>query len=378
MAVDAASAASIEQWEPAWTRTFDPHTDGFTLPPAMAVATDGAGSAYVSGMVETPDGWTAMVLSKFDPNGTLRWRRTWRATSGLHRHTLGHDVAVSPDGRTVYVGGAQLNDSGEDAIARMWAYTSAGSLRWTRADWAGSATYTAVSARTNGVVAGGRSVGECGPVNGFIAAFATDGERRWRDAFEPGAREAYGDAVTGIAIDLHGRIVVVGSQNRSATACDSGAPTSDRDVVIQQRTSLGGILWTRIVSDPGVRDFDAALSVDTVGSLIVAAGRRDAWIERPGRAWLACLTADGRFRWTRRWGTETPKGSSANGVAVAPWRSVYVVSKVGGTMSLRRYSLTGALGSERRRGRPSPSDVAAGLGGTLYVTGGALLWRMRP
>jgi len=370
----APAVAASDPWNPIWRRTFDPNGNTLVGPPVRAIASDAAGNVFATGTIGMNDGWSAMILVKYAADGELLWQRTWRAMSGFHRHTIGFAVAVSPGGRTVYVGGAQLNDSTEEAISRVWSYTSVGDWRWSRVAWPSSTVVRAVLARPSGVVAAGSTHGELGPLNGLLAAFAADGARRWRDDFDVRARSRLTDVVHGLALDSAGRIYAVGSQD---TERDIGPPGAvPRDAVIQQRSATGEVLWTRVLRDPGVRDWDDALAVDASGVRIFVAGQRDAWRERPGRAWLMRLSPSGAIRWQRVWGPPPPVGATAVGVSIAPGGGLYVVGRAGTAMVLRRLSLAGDLVSERRRDHTVPTGVTNGEGGGLYASGDASVWRM--
>jgi len=373
-------ARAVERWDPIWERSVREDIGSIFVPPVAAVATDDHGNAYVTGFRAngswgSPASSSSMTLAKYGPAGRPLWRRAWTPAPGHHRYAVGFDVAVAPDGRTVYVVGTQFNDSTEDGVPRIWAYGATGSLRWIHVAWGGgaSAMGRAVAARRGGVVVGGFTFGECGPTNGMIAAWSRAGERRWQDPFEPAARPAFGDALYALAIDAQGGIYAVGSQDRSATSCDLTEPTPDVDVSIQRRSATGQVAWTHVWADGDAVDDDRALSAAARGDAIVVGGRRDGY---PGRAWLARIERTGAVRWSRVFGPEPSAGARVTGLDVSPWGPVYAVGKVKGAMFLRRYALDGRLVSERRLAGLTASHVAAGLGGVLYVTGEATLWRM--
>ncbi len=369
-----ATPSMATPWDPIWQQSVNPDTGALVMPPVMGASADRIGHVYITGTVATPDGWTAMSLSRYGPDGRLQWHRTWHARSGFHRYVIGSDVNVSRDARTVYVGGAQMNDSTEDAWARLWSYTAGGRLRWTRLAWpakigtahVGSAVVTSVAARQDGVVVGGRTHGEMCPQNGLIGAFAKDGTRRWFDFFEPNARMRYDDTVLGVAIGAHGRIYAVGSQDLSATSVCS----TDRRVSVQARSATGGILWTRVL--PAAGGSEEALTVDAVGRHAFFGGYRGS---APRGAWLARVSEKGDVVWSRAFHVA---GASSRVVALSasPWGSIYVVGTGSGNTFLRRYTPQGVLVSQRLLDRPVPTDVTTGSTDALYVTGGNVLWRM--
>lgn len=375
-----APAAAADPWDPIWERSVKQDTGSWVVPPSTAMATDPGGSVYVTGYrvygnAGTPDGGASMTLAKLTPDGDPLWRRAWSHPSGVHRFTIGFDVAVAPEGGTVYVAGARFNDSGEDGVPMLWAFTSSGRLRWTHTAWGGgwSAMARAVVARSGGVVVGGVTFGECGPTNGVIAAWSVGGERRWQDPFEPAARDAIGDALYDLAIGAGGAIYAVGSRDLGVSSCGP-EPTPDVDVMIQRRAPDGRIGWTRVWRGGDQVDDDRASTVAARGDVIVVGGRRDGY---PGRAWLARIAPTGEVRWSRTF-PRPPAGGQLTGLSVAPWGPIYSVGKADGATFLRRYARTGDLGSERRLAGPAASGVATARGGAVYVTRQATLWRLPP
>ena len=366
-----AGVAAAAPWDPIWERTVNPDTGSLIVPPLMGAAADADGNVYVTGTVATLDGGTAMTLRKLDPSGTVLWRRRWPSRLDLFPYVLGRDVAVSINGRTVYVGGAQMNDSTEDSAARVWSYTSGGHLRWARLAWpgrrVGSAFVTSVAAGRIGVVVGGHTWGECGPVNGLLARFASDGTRRWHDVFESRARDDVGDEVLDVAVGAGGRIFAVGSHDTAATSCGTDAGTR---VSIQARGPAGRIVWTRVL--PGIAAREEATTVDAVGEHLFVGGQRG---REPRRAWLSRLNDRGRIVWSRtRPATGTRSGVSA--LSASPWRALYVVGRVGNDTFLRRFTSRGEPVSTRVLDGPRPTAVTTGGGRTLFVTADDTLWRL--
>ncbi len=210
------------------------------------MATDPAGAAYVTGAVDSQDGyWKTMVVAKYARNGDQLWKRVWRSHTERYPYSAGSDVAVSPDGDTVYVGGAEFNDSTEAARARLWAYSADGHLVWARVGWPGwSVEIGAVAADNNGAVVGGTTRGECGPHDGLLAAYDPKGTQAWTDPFEAPGYEGTSDSVEGVAIGPQGEVYAVGSIDTTAVSCDEALHGiwSDEDIVIRSfpRTERSG------------------------------------------------------------------------------------------------------------------------------------------
>ncbi len=138
------------EWDSQWEVTVGRSAD--------AVATDASGDVYVTGTVRSADGsWRSMVLVKYAADGEELWRRTWPAHVEGFPFSVGRDVAVSSDGESVYVAGAELDDSTENARATVWTYSAEGALLWRRAMW-----------RSSSYVAEGIGAGPAGPVVGVM------------------------------------------------------------------------------------------------------------------------------------------------------------------------------------------------------------------
>lgn len=362
------------EWDPRWEVTIGRSAD--------AVATDASGDVYVTGTVRSADGyWRSMVVAKYSADGAELWRHTWLARSSQFPYSIGRDVAVSPDGETVFVAGAELIDSTEHARAKIWAYTSDGDLRWHRAIW-GSSSLVAdgIGAGPAGPVVGGQSHSEY-PVfgDGRVAAFGDDGSRLWTSPFEvPGVRRSAADAVFDVDVDVRGRAYVVGSVERRVVTIDEwwDGIWSDADIAVQRFDPDGRLAWSRVFADPGVKDRDVAFSVDAAGRSVAIAGERDGARNEEGKAWLALMSSGGRLDWTTFAGV---RPSIAAGVVLTPWEDIQLVGGSGvgpRRLFLRAYSLDGTLESRRHLDRASASGIAASDEPALSVVGGRSLWRL--
>jgi hypothetical protein len=331
-----------------------------------AVATDPDGDLYLVGFAPSGEEryfgtpW-AMVLAKVAPDGDRLWTRTWRSHHRFYVQALGTDVAVSSDGRDVYVVGRAVNDTGEASKPRVWVYAGDGALRWTRPSPGG----TAVAAVPGGFVTAGAD---------RIVRWDRDGTERWDRPF----LDVTGDVckvVHDVAVG-GGAIYAVGFLDRTPTCNDSeGGPIpEDAEIVIQKRAPGGSVLWSKVRTDAG-RDNDEAVTVDAAGRRIFVAG------EVHGRGWLARFTPGGRRVWIHRWRRETPTD-----VTAAPWGRVYLLSdRRAAVTTLRSFSLSGELRSGIRvrldRANWDASGVATTRGGAIYATARLFaargwLWRM--
>jgi hypothetical protein len=352
--VDSASAS----WEAEWHRS-----PAFAV---EAVATDGVGNLFVAGFDARGDPavWV-MVLAKYGPNGQRRWITTWRSRAEFYPQARASDVAISRDGRDVFVVGAAVSDSGEALQPRVWAYSRDGTLRWThRSKRAPHGEWSSITVVPRGFVSAGAN---------DLVRWRRDGVERWHRSFLGVAGDVC-EVVKGVAAN-EGALYAVGFLDRTPTCNDSEGTLilEDADVVIQKRSLAGAVVSSKIYKDAG-RSNDVAVSVAVVQRRVFVAGESD------DSGWLRRLTPRSRVRWTRRWSLERPTQISAS-----PWGSVYALNDRGdgAALALRRLSYTGELLGHRRTalGRETGSGVATGPGETVAVTarvfsGRGELWRM--
>lgn len=361
-------------WDPEWEVSVGRSAD--------AVATDASGNVYVTGTVRSADGsWRSMVIARYAADGEELWRRAWPAHSKVFPYSMGRGVAVSPNGDTVFVVGAELNDSTEHARAKVWAYTADGDLGWHRSVW-GSSSLVAegVGVGPDSIVVGGTTFGECSqPFDGRIVAFAIDGGLLWSAPFEaPQIRRSTSDAVRDVAVDDRGRVFAVGMVERREVSCDDSMVRgrwADGDVLIQRFAPSGGLTWSKVMPDAGVKDRDSALAVDADGAAVMVAGHLDGSRHGGGRAWIARVSPRRRIVWSTYAGA---RPSVASDVALTPWGDVQLVGEIGvkPRLFVRAYSPDGELLSRRHLNGAVASGVAASDEPALYVIGGRNLWRL--
>jgi hypothetical protein len=134
-------------------------------------------------------------------------------------------------------------------------------------------------------------------VHGEIVALDADGHRRWRNRFEPfhvrGPEGYDADAVTGIAVDGHGRTYAAGwawSYPREYGA--------DHDGALLALDRHGHRRWVRVLGEPGrpEGDMDMATDVAVRGDHVLLG----AVIDRGARlvAKIVMYDAHGATRWT--------------------------------------------------------------------------------
>jgi hypothetical protein len=230
----------------------------------------------------------------------------------------GRSVAVSPDGRTLYVAGTSDDGTFTDDDFVTIAYDAAtGHQLW--------------SARYNG----------------------------------PGNGEDIGQA---IATSPGGRTVYV------AGTSDGGA-TGDDYAVVAYDAATGQRLWTARYNGPaGGTQLAAGLTVAPSGTTVYVTGLNDI---PAGAATVAFSAADGHQRWAALYRGPAGRGATASAITAGPsGRNVFVTGQSNSDYATVAYrASTGALVWARRysalrNGGDEASAIAAGPhGGQVYVTG---------
>jgi hypothetical protein len=304
--------------------------------------------------------------------GARLWASRYAGAGGPNAASA---VAVSPDGKTVFVtGGSQGTNSADDATvaydaatgAQLWASRFSGPLQF---DFAAS---IAVSPAGSTVFITGLTHG--GPDDTYwyatVAYSAADGTRLWASTYQAG-----GSFAGSVAVGPGGHAVYVTGV--------SGYGTSGEDAVtVAYNAATGAQLWVRVFRGPGRRHAAAAaVAVSPGGHTVYVTGGSGGISTREDYFTVAYAAATGAQRWVRRYAGPAP-GAFATSVAAGPGgRTVYVTGTSAGITSGRDYATiaynaaTGARRWARRYNGPANRGdfayaVAVSPGGrTVYITG---------
>ena len=339
------------------------------------MATDPAGAAYVTGAVDSQDGyWKTMVVAKYARNGDQLWKRVWRSHTERYPYSAGSDVAVSPDGDTVYVGGAEFNDSTEAARARLWAYSADGHLVWARVGCpVGRSRSGPWPPTTSARWSAARRAASAG-LTTACSPPTTRKERRsgnW-NLFEAPGYEGTSDSVEGSParrqglrgwIDRYDGCGLRRGPARYLVGCE--------DIVTMELSTDGAVGWTQVLADPDVKDREeapwtsrspATRSPSPDGSTPTDTGSGGrGWHRSPPRGDAADLERPG----------DPPDRDSSSAVGVSAIRlgsrSTWPDS-CDARSSLRSLSLTGSPLTERRGSHRRPRHRASRQGRTTPST----------
>jgi hypothetical protein len=302
---------------------------------AYDVSVDGAGNAYVVGPFRgtvdfNPDPAITetyssnaisgtifennIYLSKFTPDGTLLWVRTWGPALIPGRYSFGAEgYTVAVDGNYLYVVG---DFSGDQTDFDPW-----GNHDWHQ-----------------------NHLPPSGPVffDAFLVKFDLDGNFQWAKTW---GGEGYDDG-PGVAVDSLGNVYVAGMYASQDINFDPaggpgglGHPAHDSgilvDVFLSKFDSDGNFQWVKTWGGQGTDDAMGTVVVDRMDRVYVA-GRFasvDCDFDPEGMpdlhstnglfdAFVSKFDANGVFQWARTWGG--PDDDMAMGLAVDGWNHVYV------------------------------------------------------
>ncbi len=299
---------------------------------AYGVGVDSAGNAYVVGPYRytvdfNPDpvlddihtsnypGENNIYLSKFAPDGTFQWVRTWGPTPVPGKASFGGEAyTVVVEGNYLYVVG---DFSGDQVDFNPW-----GSHDW----------------HTNHPP----SSGTIQWFDAFLSKFDLEGSFQWAKTW---GGEGYDDG-PGVAVDGTGHVYVAGMYASQTINFDPaggsgglGHPAHDSgsivDVFLSKFDASGNFQWVRTWGGQGTEDAMGLVAVDGLNNVYVAGrtasvncdfnpgGTPDILSTNGGLdAFLSKFDSNGNFQWARTWGGSG--NDDARGLAVDLAGTVYV------------------------------------------------------
>ena len=361
-----------------WATRYNGTGNNADVATAVAVSPPG-GTVYVTG--QSYGTTTGVVDYATVAYNTATGARQWVARYNGPAHSLSNvpsSVAVSPDGKTVFVTGksvvGQFGDYATVAYAaapghQMWAKPYNGPLN--NDD---EATAVAVSPTSGTVYVTGFSWGKSTASDYATVAYnAATGAQQWVKRYNgPGNGN---DAATSMAVNpASGTVYVTGqSFGTSATGPDYATVAYD---------ASGSQQWVRRYTFPGGNTDDAtSVTVNPASGTVYVTGH--SWGGASGYDYATvAYTAAGTQQWVRRYNGTGNNSDQASSVAVNPASgTVYVTGQSAGTSTGADYATiayNAASGAQqwvaRYNGTGNGTDDATSLAvsptrGTVYVTG---------
>lgn len=341
----AGSATPIyAQIDPEWVAIY---SDGDSITP-YALAVDPVGGSYVVSTLTTA-GNDDIALTKFDPSGAFAWQSTFDGPNG---QDIAADVAVSPDGASVYILGRSATLNFGDADFVIIKYDAAtGDALWTRFWDAGDkqieSPQALVALPGGGIVATGGAGTDGFALDYGTVCFDENGDQLWQATFRGTGRFLFdNDLAKSIAITPDGGVVVTGlaslangsefrtikydsqtgavrwSRGQASAGLSRDltvAPNGDvitlgedilgidrRWVLTRYDAASGNELWTRAI-DPGFDESTRAVAVDAAGNVFATGATDPDGDDGNGNEDIITIALDaqtGDVNWINAWGDQ--------------------------------------------------------------------------
>ncbi len=349
----------------AWVRIYNGTAD--TADWARAIAVDGSGNVYVTGLSYGSGTGEDYTTIKYYPNGDTAWVRRYNGPGNAGDDA--HAIAVDGSGN-VYVTGESFG-SGSNYDYATIKYNSNGGTVWVRTyngpgNGSDEASAIAVDSSGNVYVTGNSYGGGISQDDYATIKYYSNGDTAWVRRYNGPDRDDYANA---IAVDVSGNVYVTGTSYVSMA----------RSIYITIKYDLNGNqLWLRGYFGSGL-DYDEAyaIAVDNSGNAYVT-GRS----YNTGTAFdYATIKygSNGDQLWVRSYNGPGNGGDGSNAIAVDGSGNVYVTggSWGSGTSSdyatVKYYSNGDTSWVRRYNGPGNGSDgataIAMDVTGNVYITG---------
>jgi WD40 repeat protein len=228
-----------------WGRRFDGPAHGPDSPRALSVSSDGS-TLFAAGTVDTASQSENYLISAMDAaTGSVKWSTTYNGVR--HSYDTAGELALSPDGSTVYVTGTALRTSIRGDVVTLALDATDGSISWSArydgpAQGLDAGSDLAVSPDGASVVVAASSQGPSGFWDYQTIAYdAATGASLWQERYEGPGDSA--DLVSAVGISGDGTQVVV---------TGTVYPTEKSDIfTIAYSLPTGDPLWSAQYSGPG-------------------------------------------------------------------------------------------------------------------------------
>jgi hypothetical protein len=297
-----------------WLRRYSGPNNSFDVARSLAVSPGGS-TAYVTGYSGQQGRYDYVTIAYNAATGAQRWLSRYNGRAG--GNDQGPAVAVSPDGRTVYVTGRSRGTQSGYDIATIAYNAATGAQKWAgryngpaNLDDFGTGLAVAPGGRaayvTGGVGAPGRQLGFV-----TIAYKSSTGKALWTSRTR--GWSIINDVGSSVGVTPSGRTIVVANYTAGTTTATAYATTA-----YQART--GTARWSRRYAGPaGNNDnLPAALGISPDGSTAYVTGTSDSPTSGRDYATVAYGTATGARLWVSRFTGHGSANDQANALAVNP------------------------------------------------------------
>jgi WD40 repeat protein len=280
--------------------------------PSVAVSPNGS-TVFVTGSshaATTGDDDYATVAYNA-ATGHQQWVKRYNSP---HGGSLAHSLTVSPNGKTVFVTGSSLGTNNGYDYATVAYNAATGAQRWVRrynGATEGDRGANSVAVSPNGktvFVTGSSYTGSASDYDYATVAYnAATGAQLWARRYSGPVRGL--DAATSVAVSPSGKTVFV-------TGYSQGTAGSFDYATVAYKAATGARLWVRRSNGPragGFGDRAYSVAVSPSGSTVYVTGE---WNDDAAYATVAYNAATGAQRWVKRYASPVG-GSAAFSVAVS-------------------------------------------------------------
>jgi len=332
-----------------------------------ALAVDGSGNVYVTGISSTEGGFSADYATiKYNPNGDTVWVRRYNGPG--NGYDQANALALDAGGNVYVTGGSSGSGTSADYITLK--YGPNGDTIWIGRYNGPStgynedvATALAIDDSSN-VYVTGRSFGSESLYDYATIKYALNGDTLWVRRYSGPAV----DEANALAVDDSGNVYVTGS---------SYAIGTNDDYATIKYAPNGDTLWVRRYNGPG-NGVDAAyaLAVDASGYVYVTGHSRGSGTDHDYAT--IKYAPNGDTLWVRRYNGPGNFFDAASALALDASGNVYVTggdaSGTSGAYATIKYNPNGDTVWVRRYNGPGngydqANALAVDTGGNIYVTG---------
>jgi outer membrane protein assembly factor BamB len=364
-----------------WASRYNGPASGSDIARSVAVSPDGA-TVYVTGQsLGSTSGFDYATVAYNAATGAQLWASRYNGPG--NGTDIAYSVAVSPDGRAVYVTGQSVGTKGSDDYATVAYDAATGKRLWaSRYDGPGSfneAYSVAVSPDGAAVYVTGQSLGSAGFDYATVAYDAATGKRLWVQRYNgPGNGE---DIARSVAVSPTGGTVYVTGQSYG------GKATAFDYATVAYNAATGARQWVSRYNGPASGE-DAAFKVavsPNAATVYVTGESAGGTATGSDYATVAYNATTGKQRWASRYNGPASSTDAAYSLAVRPdGTAVYVTGGSNGGSTRYDYATvaynatTGSqLWASRYNGPSSNDDIAFAVAvsptnGTVFVTGESL------
>jgi len=331
---------------------------------ANAIAVDGSGNVYVTGISTGTTSFTDYATVKYNSAGQQQWVARYNGPSNGTDEA--YSIAVDGSGN-VYVTGESLSGSNFDFATVK--YNSAGSEQWTaRYNGPQSSIDNAAVVRVDGlgnVYVTGSSTGSGSGLDYATIKYNSSGQQLWASRYN-GTNNA-DDVPSDMAIDGAGNVYVSGGSSGS---------TSSNDYLTIKYNSTGQEQWNARYNGPGNdNDVTFGLVVSGTGNVYVTGSSIGTGTSTDYATVM--YNNSGVQQWASRYNGSNNTNDDASSIAIDASGSAFVTgsSNSGGTnldFLTVKYSPSGAYMWEQRYNGPA-NGVDAALSICVTSTGDAIV-----